>query len=85
MATARQWVQRLAEGDANLSEVVDEFESRAWPKGAPVLTEGQAAGVDDVPLASDNSPDWIELQAGLSEAERDALREAYDRAVGGVR
>lgn len=81
MASVRQLIEQYTDGLIGLPELVIDFETRPWP--APRrLTEGQEQGTEDTGPASDNSPDWIEIEPDLSESERDALRRAYDRAVG---
>lgn len=80
MSTVRQLVSDLADGSTSMREVVQDFRSRPWPSSRRGLTEGQLHGVDDTPLASDNSPDWIEIQPGLTDTQRQQLRDAYDEA-----
>jgi len=80
VTTVRQLVQGLADGDVGLDYVEGEFELRPWPQSRRALTEAQLHGVDDTGPPTDNSPDWIEIQPGLTEEARVVLRAAYDRA-----
>ena len=80
MTTARQLLRDLADAKVPLDHVVADFRTRVWP---PVyrFTELEIYGVHDPPLPGDDSVDWIEITAGLTRSQRDALRAAYVEAV----
>lgn len=82
MSTVKRMVHLLAVGQLQTDDVVLDFATRPWPRGKQDLTEGQRFGTEDVGPPSDNSPDWIEIEPGLLEEQRERLREAYDRAQG---
>jgi len=79
MATVQQLVRDLAQGLTSLRAVAESFETRPWPAD-PRVTAAQAAGVQDTPPPSPNSFDWVDIQPGLTEHERNILRQARDNA-----
>lgn len=82
MATVRRIVEQVAAGVTALQDAERDFETRPWPQ-PPQPTPEQLSGVHDMPPSTDNSVDWIELEPDLSDAQREALRMAYDRAQRG--
>lgn len=79
MATVRQLVQDLVDGKVALGQVVQDFATRTWPIRHP--TDAQRYGAHDLPMPPPNSFDWVDMTVGLTEAQREALRAAYDEAV----
>lgn len=80
MATVRQLVQDLADGRVTLEQVTRDFAGRTWAIRTP--TDAQRYGVQDLPMPGPNSFDWVDMTVGLTETQRQALRAAYDTAVG---
>lgn len=80
MSTVRQLAQDLADGRVSLAEVTQDFSARTWAIRQP--TDAQRHGVQDMPLPPPNSFDWVDMTIGLTEPQREALRAAYDVAVG---
>lgn len=80
MPTVQQTVELLVLGAIPLRQAVEDFEARPWPADrAPAPAQG--AGVWDVPLPSPNSFDWVDLNPSLTDYQRQALRQAHDRAL----
>ena len=80
MATVKRMLDDLVAGRTDLSTVVADFANRTWPQ-PPELTPAQMGGFDDIPPASPNSIDQVDIHPGLSWLQREALRMAYDRAI----
>ena len=80
MPTVQQTVELLAAGVIPLRQATEDFEQRPWPADRQP-TPAQAVGVHEIPLPSPNSFDWVDLNPGLTDYQRAALRQAHDRAA----
>jgi hypothetical protein len=79
MVTVRKLLDDLSHGRTNVERVKQDFMTRSWP-AARRVTPAEAAGVVGIQLPEANSVDWVDMHHGLTEWQRQQLREAYDRA-----
>lgn len=79
MTTVRETVDLLAQGKIPLYEAVNDLSRRDYVRERP--SRAVRAGAEDPAPPDDDSIDWVELNPGLSEMQREHLRRAYDQAV----
>lgn len=83
MATVRQTVQDLVNGEITLQQAVAALRSREQWDTTPEITDAQLFAVEDIPPAGDNHPDQIDLVGfNLSARQREALWRAVAASHG---